>query len=63
MKIEFTNEQLQVLNAAIVELPFRVAQPLITHINSEIQKRHNEAVDSKDEQVGSNNQLDMCEGK
>ena len=46
MKIDFTNEQLQVLNAAIVEMPFRVAQPLITHINSEIQKRHNEVVDS-----------------
>lgn len=61
MKIEFTNEQLQVLNTAIVELPFRVAQPLITHINSEIQKRHNEAVDSREDNIGSNYQLDKSE--
>lgn len=59
MKIEFSNEQLQLLNSAIVELPFRVAQPLINHINSEIQKRHNEAIDNRDEQMGSATQMDI----
>ena len=39
MKIEFTNEQLMVLNQAIVELPYRLAAPLIAHINAEIQKQ------------------------
>ena len=44
VKIEFTKEQVQVLNAAIVELPFRIAEPLIRHINSEIQKNFDDAV-------------------
>lgn len=38
MKIEFNKEQMQVLNAAICELPYRIASPLIAHINAEIQK-------------------------
>jgi hypothetical protein len=61
MKIDFNHEQLKVLNDAIVQLPFYIAKPLINHINSEIQKRHNEAVDARDEQVGSSCQLDMSE--
>jgi hypothetical protein len=59
MKIDFTNEQLKVLNDAIIQLPFYVAQPLINHINKEIQARYNEAIDDRDEQVGSNTQLDL----
>jgi len=59
MKIDFTNEQLKTLNDAIIQLPYYLAQPLIMHINKEIQNRHNEAVDAKDEQVGSNTQLDI----
>lgn len=58
MKIDFTNEQLKVLNDAIIQLPFYVAQPLISHINKEIQDRHNEAVDNKDYHSGSNNRLE-----
>jgi len=27
-----------VLNQALIELPFKIAQPLIAHINAEIQK-------------------------
>lgn len=42
MKIEFTNEQLSILNQAIIELPYRLAAPLIVHINAEIQKRREE---------------------
>jgi hypothetical protein len=37
----FTPQQLQVLNAALGEMPFRVAAPLIQHINEEIQRQHN----------------------
>jgi len=59
MKIDFTNEQIKVLNDAIIQLPYYVAQPLINHINQEIQKRHNEAIDNRDEQVGNNSQLDL----
>jgi hypothetical protein len=41
MKIEFNDQQLQVLNAALVEIPYRVAAPLIQHINQQIQEQFN----------------------
>lgn len=47
MKIEFNKEQMQVLNAAICDLPYRIAEPLIQHINSEIQRNFDEAADDK----------------
>lgn len=37
--LTFTQQQLAVLNQALMELPFRVAMPLIQHINAEIQKQ------------------------
>ena len=39
MKLEFNEQQLQVLNAALVELPFRISAPLINHINHQIQEQ------------------------
>jgi len=39
MKIEFNEQQLEVLSAALVELPFRVSAPLIAHINQQIQEQ------------------------
>ena len=39
MKIEFNEQQLQVLNAALIELPFRIATPLIQHINQQIKEQ------------------------
>jgi len=36
--INFTQEQLQIINAALGEIPFKHAAPLVQHINSEIQK-------------------------
>ena len=39
MKIELNEQQLQVLNAAIVELPYRISAPLINHINQQIQEQ------------------------
>jgi hypothetical protein len=37
--ITFTEQQLQVLNAAIVELPYRISAPLIQHINQQIKEQ------------------------
>jgi hypothetical protein len=34
--LTFTQEQLQILNAALMEIPYRVAAPLISSINSQI---------------------------
>lgn len=41
MKIELNEQQLSVLNAALVEIPYRVAAPLIAHINQQIQEQLN----------------------
>lgn len=50
MKLEFNEQQLSILNAALVELPFRVAAPLINHINMEIKRFHDDATDKREEQ-------------
>jgi hypothetical protein len=34
-----TQEQLQILNAALLEVPYRIAAPLISNINSQIQRQ------------------------
>jgi len=39
MKIEFNEQQLQVLSAALVELPYHMAAPLIQHINQQIKEQ------------------------
>jgi hypothetical protein len=39
MKIEFNEQQLAILNAAIVELPYRLSAPLINHINQQISEQ------------------------
>ena len=39
MKLEFNEQQLSILNAAIVELPYRISAPLINHINQQIKEQ------------------------
>ena len=48
--LTFTQQQMQVLNSALMELPFKTSAPVIQHINAEIQKQFDKAVDAKDEQ-------------
>lgn len=36
MKLEFTNEQLAILDRALQELPWRVANPLFAEINKQV---------------------------
>ena len=57
----FTQEQLQILNDALVELKFKTAAPLIQHVNAQIQKQFDDAkgdsptgqTTPKDEYAGS----------
>lgn len=37
--LEFTQDQLKVLNDALVEMPFKVSAPIIQHINMQIQRQ------------------------
>jgi hypothetical protein len=49
MNLKFTNEQLAILNEALIQLPFKIAAPLIQQINRQIQEAHNKAVDQREE--------------
>ena len=58
--LSFTQEQLQVLNAALLEVPYRLAAPLISSINSQIQQQFNQREDN-DGPTGSNNNLPVTD--
>jgi hypothetical protein len=51
--LEFTKEELLVLNNALVILPWKDANPLITTINSQIQKQFDQSKDLNSE-AGNN---------
>lgn len=39
VQITFSQQQLGVLNQALSELPYKIAAPLVWHINAQIQKQ------------------------
>mgnify|MGYP003652110959 FL=1 len=39
VNLTFTQEQLSIVNAALMEMPFKIAAPLINDINNQIQKQ------------------------
>lgn len=45
--LSFTQEQLQVLNTALLEVPYRLAAPLISSINSQIQRQFDKREEQK----------------
>jgi len=57
MKLEFNEQQLGILNAALVELPFRIATPLIQHINQQIKEQQALEYDARREAVENHPQL------
>jgi hypothetical protein len=57
--LTFTQEQLQVLNASLLEVPYRLAAPLIASINSQIQQQFNREDD--DAPTGSNHNLPVTD--
>jgi hypothetical protein len=54
--LTFTQQQLQVLNTALGDVPYRVAAPLIASINSQIQQQFNQREDDE-APTGSNHNL------
>jgi hypothetical protein len=58
--LTLTQEQLQVLNAALLEVPYRLAAPLISSINSQIQQQFNQREDD-DAPTGSNRNLPVTD--
>lgn len=54
MKLEFNEQQLSILNAALIELPFRVSAPLINHINQQIQEQRALEFDERKEKAENN---------
>jgi len=58
--LTFTQEQLQVLNAALGDVPYRVAAPLIANINNQIQRQFDRREDD-DAPTGSNYNLPVTD--
>ena len=56
--ISFSKNELQILNTALLEVPYRLAAPLISSINSQIQQQFNQR---EEEQTGSNNNLPVTD--
>ena len=54
--LTFTQEQLQVLNTALLEIPYKLAAPLISSINSQIQRQFDKREDDE-APTGSNRNL------
>ena len=48
MKLELTQEQLQLIGAALNELPYRVAAPLIAEINRQITAQQSKPEEAHD---------------
>jgi hypothetical protein len=42
IKLVLTLQQMQVLNASLLEMPYRLAAPLIAEINTQIQQQEDE---------------------
>lgn len=57
MKLEFNEQQLSILNAALVELPFRISAPLINHINHQIQEQRALEFDARREATENHPQV------
>ena len=45
--LSFTQEQLTIINSALVEIPHKFAAPLIADINSQIQKQFDAKADEQ----------------
>jgi hypothetical protein len=53
MKLEFNAQQLQILNAALVEFPYKMSAPLINHINQQIKEQQALEIDSREDRVAA----------
>ena len=62
MKLEFSPEQISVLDKALQQLPYYVAAPLIKHINAQIQQQFDCSVDANDTPSGKTTQKDKFSG-
>ncbi|CAB4163165.1 hypothetical protein UFOVP809_5 [uncultured Caudovirales phage] len=51
--LSFTQEQLSIINASLMEAPYKLAAPLIADINLQIQKKFDAKVD--EQQMENNN--------
>jgi hypothetical protein len=54
-KLELDEKQMQILNDALVVLPFNTIAPLISHINECIQKQFNAEQGNSNESIGAKN--------
>jgi hypothetical protein len=54
MKLDFNEQQLQVLSIALNELPYRISAPVINHINQQIKEQQELELNSYQKQNSEN---------
>lgn len=62
MIFDFSTDDLQIINAALADVPYKYAAPLIAKINSQIQEAHNSQVDTHDMPSGQTKPKDEFAG-
>ena len=60
--LQFNEQHLQVLNAALLEMPFKVAAPVIAHINVQLQAAHDASADARNMPSGATTAPDQFAG-
>lgn len=60
--LEFNQDQLNVLNKALIEMPFKISAPIIQHINIQIQHQFEKSNDEKDMPTGASLKRDEFSG-
>jgi len=60
--LSFNDQQLEIIHAALGELPHKYAAPLIAHINKQIQEQFNAAVDRRNLPSGATAEPDEFAG-
>lgn len=58
--IKFNQDQLKVLNDALIEMPFKISAPIIQHINTQIQRQFDVA--AGDDPTGQEKPKDQFTG-
>lgn len=60
--LSFNNEQLKIINEALLAMPYKYAAPLINDINTQIQKSFDEKVDKEERKTGETKDYDPFRG-
>ena len=62
VSITFNAQQLSIIGEALGNLPYRIAEPVVKHINQQIAQQSNQAVPHSDQTDNYADKKDMTDG-